>query len=126
MRPAQIGLVVAGGAIVAASMLFGLVSTEDGLRIAAGATTALGCWWLLSQPEVRRPRASEFDRAVAVTPMSVEARPPDLVEMEGIVRLQITAADLHFRLRPVLRSVATHRLLVHRGVELDRDPVAAR
>ncbi len=37
-----------------------------------------------------------------------------------------TAADLHFRLRPRLRRIATQLLAARRGIELDANPAAAR
>ena len=48
------------------------------------------------------------------------ARPRDLAKLEREVSLAAgTSFDLHFRLRPVLREVAAHRLAVGRGLALD-------
>jgi hypothetical protein len=49
-----------------------------------------------------------------------------LEELEHAVEFsQTTAFDLHYRLRPHLVSVATHRLAVH-GVQLEAQPARAR
>jgi hypothetical protein len=47
--------------------------------------------------------------------------------MEREVALGLaTAFDLHYRLRPRLRRVATALLTARRGIELDANPEAAR
>ncbi len=54
-------------------------------------------------------------------------RIPELERIEREVTLgQATAFDLHFRLRPTLRRIASELLQSRRGIDLDRDPVAAR
>ena len=71
----------------------------------------------------RRPSA--FDSAFARTP-SEPARPASLARVEREVTLSTgTAFDVHYRLRPLLRGVATG-LLLRRGVELERTPERAR
>jgi hypothetical protein len=48
------------------------------------------------------------------------ARPRELAKLEREVTLAAgTSFDVHFRLRPVLREVAAHRLATRRGVALD-------
>ena len=48
------------------------------------------------------------------------ARPPELSKLEREVTLAAgTSFDVHFRLRPVLREVAAHRLATRRGLALD-------
>ncbi len=53
-------------------------------------------------------------------------RPADLVRLERLVVTgRSTAGDVHLRLRPVLRELASARLR-HHGVWLDRSPQDAR
>jgi hypothetical protein len=55
------------------------------------------------------------------------ARPEELRRLESEVVLATeTAFDLHYRLRPVLREIATHRVSMRRGIDLDANPEAAR
>jgi hypothetical protein len=54
-------------------------------------------------------------------------RPPGLEEVERAVDFAgWNAADLRSRLRPILREVAVQRLQAGPGVDLQRDPTAAR
>jgi len=54
-------------------------------------------------------------------------RLPDLERVQRELSLAgQTAADLHFRLRPRLRRIATQLLAARRGIELDANPAAAR
>jgi hypothetical protein len=70
-------------------------------------------------------RASAFDAAFAGMPPT-RARPASLERVEREVTLATgTAFDVHFRLRPVLRSIASGQLL-RRGVDLERQPDRAR
>jgi hypothetical protein len=59
--------------------------------------------------------------------------PEDVAPSGSVVRLANlieqsarSAGSLHYRLRPVLRDVARHRLQSSYGVDLDADPVGAR
>ena len=48
------------------------------------------------------------------------ARPGELAKLEReVVLASGTSFDLHFRLRPVLREIAAHRLATRRGLALD-------
>lgn len=70
-------------------------------------------------------RSSGFDAAFAPAP-STRARPASLARVEREVTLATgTAFDVHFRLRPVVRSVA-YGLLLRRGIDLERRPERAR
>ena len=70
-------------------------------------------------------RASPFDAAFAPVPPT-RARPATLERVEREVTLATgTAFDVHFRLRPVVRSIAAGKLL-RRGVDLQRRPDRAR
>jgi hypothetical protein len=53
-------------------------------------------------------------------------RPAELARLEREVYLSVgTSFYLHHRLRPLLREVAGHRLLIRHGVDLDARPEAA-
>ena len=72
----------------------------------------------------RRP--TPFERALRAKPLDGE-RLLELTPLEDRVALSLTnAADLHFRLRPLLREIAEHRLSVRHGIELDAEPERAR
>ena len=84
-----------------------------GLGIALGALHA-------SVP--RRPSA--FDAAFAPG-RRTRARPASLERVEREVTLSVgTAFDVHYRLRPALRAIASG-LLLRRGVDLERAPERA-
>lgn len=69
---------------------------------------------------------SPVDAALNRRPRPPE-RIPELERIEREVTLgQATAFDLHFRLRPTLRRIASELLRARRGVDLDGDPAAAR
>jgi hypothetical protein len=69
----------------------------------------------VSQPVTR----SQFDRP---RPPREVRRPEQLERVERRVKLAISSAfDLHYRLRPLLREAAAHRLLTRYGLDLDHD-----
>jgi hypothetical protein len=69
-------------------------------------------------------RASAFDAAFTAKTLA-GARPAALERTEREVTLSTgTAFDVHYRLRPVLRTVATG-LLLRRGIDLERSPERA-
>src|SRR5207248_11197538 len=76
-----------------------------------------------ASPEVHEPTlADELADPLDVLP----ERPAELVRLEREVYLSLgTEFYLHHRLRPLLREVAAHRLLVRHGVDMDRRPDAA-
>jgi hypothetical protein len=54
-------------------------------------------------------------------------RVPELEKLEREVTLGLsTSFDLHFRLRPTLRRIASELLRARRGIDLDTQPQAAR
>jgi hypothetical protein len=68
---------------------------------------------------------SRFDAALR-RPRRRHGRLAALAKLEREVALAGTSAfDVHFRLRPTLRDIAA-QLLARRGVDLDRQPEAAR
>jgi hypothetical protein len=70
-------------------------------------------------------RPSAFDAAFGARG-PVHAQPASLARVEREVALATgTAFDVHYRLRPILRSLASG-LLLRRGVDLDRRPERAR
>jgi hypothetical protein len=70
--------------------------------------------------------ASPVDAALSRRPRRVE-RVPELDKIEREVTLGLTTAfDLHFRLRPTLRRIASELLRARRGIDLDANPAAAR
>lgn len=72
----------------------------------------------------RRP--SVVDAALQPRPRAAQ-RVSDLDRIEREVTLGLsTAFDLHFRLRPTLRRIASELLRARRGIDLDRDSAAAR
>jgi hypothetical protein len=69
---------------------------------------------------------SPVDAALARRPRRAE-RVPELEKIEREVTLGMTTAfDLHFRLRPTLRRIASELLRARRGIDLDANPEAAR
>jgi hypothetical protein len=69
---------------------------------------------------------STFERALRPVRRPA-ARPDELIRLESQVALAAeTAFDLHYRLRPILREIAAHRLSLLRGIDLDANPEAAR
>jgi len=70
-------------------------------------------------------RSSGFDAAFAPA-AATPARPASLARVEREVSLATgTAFDVHYRLRPVVRSVA-NGLLLRRGIDLERRPDRAQ
>jgi hypothetical protein len=76
-----------------------------------------------ASPEVHEPTlADELADPLDALP----ERPAELERLEREVYLSLgTEFYLHHRLRPLLREVAAHRLLVRHGVDLDGKPEAA-
>jgi hypothetical protein len=69
---------------------------------------------------------SAFDAAMTRRTQTAR-RIPELERMEREVSLGLsTAFDLHFRLRPRLRGIASELLAARRGIDLDGNPEAAR
>jgi hypothetical protein len=80
-----------------------------------------------------RLRASLPERAASPVDVALNRRPrarrrvPELEKLEREVALGLTTAfDLHFRLRPTLRRIASELLGARRGIDLDGSPDAAR
>jgi hypothetical protein len=94
-----------------------LVLGALGLVAAVRATRA-------ASPDVHEPAlAAELEDPLDVAP----ERPRELERLEREVYLSLGSSFyLHHRLRPVLREIASHRLLRKHGIDLDARPDAAR
>ncbi len=69
---------------------------------------------------------SPVDAALRRRPPRVD-RVAELEKIEREVALALTTSfDLHFRLRPTLRRIASELLRARRGIDLDTNPAAAR
>ncbi|MBA2359302.1 MAG: hypothetical protein H0V84_12850 [Actinobacteria bacterium] len=72
------------------------------------------------------PDRSPLDPS-ASTPEPAPLQVPELARVERIVALaQESAFDVHYRLRPLLREIAEHRLSTRRGIDLDTGADEAR
>ena len=70
---------------------------------------------------------SPFDRRRRRRRTAKEERLPELARVEREVALGTTTAfDAHYRLRPLLRDVAEHRLATRRGLALEDGGAAVR
>ncbi len=80
-----------------------------------------------------RLRRSLPERTLSPVDAALDRRPPrpervpELERIEREVTLGLaTSFDLHFRLRPTLRRIASELLRARRGLDLDANPEAAR
>jgi hypothetical protein len=90
-------------------------------------SAVLLAWGLAALPSPKAGRGSRLEPAVRGRHAPRPARPMALEELDRLVRWRVsTAGDVHFRLRPVLREIAAHRLRRGHGVDLDGSPEAAR
>jgi hypothetical protein len=89
------------------------------LGLAAGVRATRG-----AIPDVHEPSlADELGDPLDVLP----ERPAELERLEREVHLSLAGSFyLHHRLRPVLREIASHRLLLRHGLDLDLRPDAAQ
>jgi len=91
---------------------------------------AMGGVFLLALVRTTRAKApapgpSNFDRAL----VTMHRRPVDTGALALVRELDLStlsAFHLHARLRPLLREIASHRLLRRYGVDLDAEPARAR
>ena len=69
---------------------------------------------------------SAFERALAA-PAPDQPRLPELAKLERTLELAAANAfDVHFRLRPIARDTVSQLLATRHGIDLDRNPDAAR
>lgn len=77
--------------------------------------------------ESARPLAESSFEAALRRPAARRRRPDQLLRIEREVHLaEQSAFYLHYRLRPLIRDVAAHRLAVHRAIDLESAPRRAR
>ncbi len=129
-RPLRFALI--GAAI--ATVAFGLavaalpVSTAtaiDAYLLALGAVALVALVGATS--EGAHPRAASSFEAALRRPPARRRRPDQLLRIEREVHLaEQSAFYLHYRLRPLLRDVAAHRLAAHRAIDLEAAPRRAR
>jgi hypothetical protein len=126
LRPARLPALLT----VLLVVLLVVLSGRAGLiaRVYLLAVAAIGLFHLVQLVRAAHPAAgpSRFDAALRRRPQRQE-RLPELARIEREVALGMaTAFDLHYRLRPTLRRTASELLAARRGVDLDREPEAAR
>ncbi|MCP9486635.1 MAG: hypothetical protein MSC30_12285 [Gaiellaceae bacterium MAG52_C11] len=118
---------LATGALVAVSFLFpGRVELAVHGYLLVLASLALG--FLVGVLRRTHPVAatSPFDLGLRVRSRANLVL-PELARLEREVTLSTsTAFDVHVRLRPVLRRIATRALANRRGVDLERSPATAQ
>ena len=115
-----------------AGFVAGVVFRPDAWRIALDAWllavggVALAAAVAATRAAFPTPGQSPFDRRRRKRPEEPE-RLPELARVEREVALATgTAFDAHYRLRPLLREVAEHRLATRRGLVLDSGSDAVR
>ena len=92
------------------------------LYLGALGLTAAGRATRAASPQGRRPAFGDGLDARRPLPQ----RPAELERLEREVHLSLGSSfHLHHRLRPLLREVAGHRLLVRHGIDWDSRPDAA-
>ena len=101
---------------------------DEAFRMYILLLAAFGLTHLLLALHRSLPRAGPSPVDLALQPS--HERPAQLEEIERIQRelqiAQTTSFDLHFRLRPTLRRIASELLRSRRGIDIDGDSPAAR
>ena len=122
-RAIAAGIVVSGWAAAVVALVPGRTSLIGHLWLVAVLAISLGAALSALHRSVPR-RASAFDAAFAPG-RRARARPASLERLEReVVLANGTAFDVHYRLRPALRTIASG-LLLRRGVDLERSPERA-
>jgi hypothetical protein len=108
-----------------------LFSTAPPGRLVDGYVLFLGALLLFGLVQAMRVAADSEQRSAFDEARRPRRRPPErpreLAKLEREVVLASTSAfDLHFRLRPLLRDVAAHRLAARLGLELDSGSTPVR
>lgn len=126
LRLLRLPLVLTIGLVAVAVALPG--RTGEAYRVYVLALVAYGLARLVIALSASRPIASWSPVDAALQP--VPERPARVEELERIEReiviAKTTSFDLHFRLRPTLRRIASELLYSRRGIDLDGNPDAAR
>jgi hypothetical protein len=118
-----LGVLAGGvGVLVAVLIAFSTVPRErviDGYLLFVGGLLLFGLVRATRQAGESEASGSPYERALRRRERA-PARPGELARLEREVALAAgNSFDLHFRLRPVLREIAAHRLVTRRGVALD-------
>jgi hypothetical protein len=121
-------LVALASLVLGLAALLGLPIGAIGLRLYLMAVAAVVMAALVAELAEAIPPAppSAFERVLRRRPALAPDRPVALVDLESLLAGRLSAGDVHFRLRPLLREVAASRLRTARGVDLDADPESAR
>ena len=123
-RPAR-GVVLAVLAGVAVVALSPTTRALEGSLLVAGALVLLVLVQRVRAVDLSG-RHSSYELALR-RPAPTSTRIGELERIERAVALaNANAFDLHFRLRPILREIAAHRLWARHAVDLDRAPDRAR
>lgn len=104
-------------------------TTWDGvLRAYLVVLGLLALWALLQTIRAHYPPLDDAEWRRALRPTVATQPPPEeLVRLTSLVRFSAASGrEVHDRLRPVLRAIATERLATRRGVDLAAQPEAAR
>ena len=121
------GLVLVGGLAWGLSASASM-ATDSASRLGAGLGVAWICWVL--RRSVWRERASqgEFEQALRPPPEPREPWPSSYGEIRRTVVLACSPHGAHaaeYKLRPLLRDLASRRLALHRGIDIGTQPEAA-
>jgi hypothetical protein len=125
-RTGAIGLGVTVNVLCVVLWGTGALDSGEAGRIAATATILLVVASLARWCRHAGLARSDFDASLQDDRRPPVARPAELVRMERLLTMTLTAGDVQFRLRPLLADIARHRLVIARGIDLDRDEAAAR
>jgi hypothetical protein len=122
------GVAVVGGALAAGVFAIFLPGGNalilDLYLLYLGGITLLA---LVRMTRVAQPgsAASPFERALRANRGRAQ-RPPELVRLERQLALAATTVfDVHYRLRPVVREIASQRLWAKHAVDLENEPKRA-
>ena len=129
MTPGRAVFLLAAASLVAGvAALLGSPPSGVGLRLYLVAAVAAVLAALVSALDRAVPPAppSVFERALRRRRPPPPFRPAALIELEGLLAHQLTAGDVHSRLRPIVREIAASRLRLATGLDLDTDRDAAR
>jgi hypothetical protein len=126
LRAAQLPVLLTVVLVVLLVVLTGRAALLVHVYVLAVASIAL--FHLVHFVRAAHPSAgpSRFDAGLRRRAQRQE-RLPELTKIEREVALGMTTAfDLHYRLRPSLRRTAAELLTSRRGIDIDRQPEAAR
>lgn len=123
----SLGLAIAGAIVASLAVLLGVDRTDlvlDAYLVFVGGLVALAAARIAG-------RAFPAPRRTVPGVLALSPRPYTLPESLAIAGDEVALAqadqfNLHFRLRPVLREIASAGLAAEAGIDLDQDPDRAR